>query len=218
MRKITLTFDNGPSIGNTGRILDILRDRGVRVTFFVLGQNLLDAEGRALARRAHEEGHWIGNHTMRHVVPLGMSDDPEAPEKEIGEADQAIGELAHPDKFFRPPGKASLGPHLLSRRALDYCMRGGHTVVTWNNIPRDGIDPPDGWVERALDAALSMEWSVPVIHDHHVGRAVDNVARFIDRARAAGATFVQEIPDTVKPLIRGRIHDPVETFVTADRS
>lgn len=214
MRKVTLTFDNGPSIGNTDRILDILRERGIRTTFFLVGQNLVDPAARALAARAKDEGHWIGNHSMRHLVPFGMSDDPDHPEKEIGEADRAIGDLAHTNKFLRPPGKAKLGPHILSKAALEYCVAHAHTIVTWNNIPRDGIEPRDGWIARAMAAVEEQDWTVSVVHDHHLGHAMQNLVTFIDQAEKSGATFVQDFPDSVCPMVRGEVRHPIETFVT----
>ena len=214
MRKVTITFDNGPSVGNTERVLDILRERGIHATFFLVGQNLADPAARALAARTKAEGHWIGNHSMRHLVPFGMSDDPDHPDKEIGEADRAIGDLAHPNKFLRPPGKAKLGPHILSKAALEYCMANGHTIVTWNNIPRDGIEPRDGWIARAMAAVEEQDWTVTVVHDHHLGHAMQNLVTFIDQARDSGATFVQEFPDSVCPMVRGEIRHPLETFVT----
>ena len=77
MFDLTLTFDNGPEPGVTPRVLDILRERGIKATFFVIGEKLGDPERRGLAARAHDEGHWIGNHTFTHTVPLGQQHDPE---------------------------------------------------------------------------------------------------------------------------------------------
>ena len=77
MFDLTLTFDNGPEPGVTPRVLDILRERGIKATFFVIGEKLGDPERRRLAARAHDEGHWIGNHTFTHSVPLGQQHDAE---------------------------------------------------------------------------------------------------------------------------------------------
>ncbi|XSC45191.1 polysaccharide deacetylase family protein [Bradyrhizobium sp. RDT10] len=65
MFDLTLTFDNGPEPGVTPRVLDILREHGIKTTFFVIGEKLGDPERYRLAARAHDEGHWIGNHTLR---------------------------------------------------------------------------------------------------------------------------------------------------------
>ena len=62
---VALTFDDGPHPYYTEQLLDGLADRGVKATFFLLGENI---EGREdIIRRMHEEGHLIGNHTFYHV-------------------------------------------------------------------------------------------------------------------------------------------------------
>ncbi len=64
MTTITLTFNNGPDPDVTPLVLAISARHGILSTFFVLGDKLRDR--RALAERAHAEGHWIGNHTYNH--------------------------------------------------------------------------------------------------------------------------------------------------------
>ena len=58
LKRITLSFDNGPDPETTPFVLDVLARRGIKTTFFVVGQNL--AKTRAPAERAVAEGHWIG--------------------------------------------------------------------------------------------------------------------------------------------------------------
>ena len=62
--RVALTFDDGPDPRWTPMILDTLRSRGVKATFFVVGQNV-DTDQRLL-ERMYDEGHEIGNHTYRH--------------------------------------------------------------------------------------------------------------------------------------------------------
>jgi peptidoglycan/xylan/chitin deacetylase (PgdA/CDA1 family) len=92
----------GPDPETTPFVLDVLARRSIRTTFFVVGNKLSTFEGRELARRAHGEGHWIGNHTWSHSVPLGLLEDPSAIGEEIRDTQEAIGALAHPHRFFRP--------------------------------------------------------------------------------------------------------------------
>jgi peptidoglycan/xylan/chitin deacetylase (PgdA/CDA1 family) len=70
-----LTFDDGPG-PSTSALLDVLRDHGVRATFFLLGRNVEEApwcgdpaRARSLAERAVREGHVVGNHTYSHLRP-----------------------------------------------------------------------------------------------------------------------------------------------------
>ena len=62
---VALTFDDGPSKKYTAELLDGLKKRNVKASFFLLGKSLEGNE--ALVKRMHREGHLIGNHTFHHV-------------------------------------------------------------------------------------------------------------------------------------------------------
>jgi peptidoglycan/xylan/chitin deacetylase (PgdA/CDA1 family) len=102
MTIVTLSFDNGPDPDVTPHVLDTVRRHHIQSTFFVLGHKLRDH--RKLAERAHAEGHWIGNHTYNHIVPLGSSIEEGFATSEIERTEQLIGDLAHARRFFRPFG------------------------------------------------------------------------------------------------------------------
>ena len=152
MFDVTVTFDNGPEPSVTPRVLDVLARRGVRTTFFVIGNKLLIRDARACTERAHAEGHWIGNHTWTHSRPLGERPGAATADLEIGRTQAEIGVLSHSDRLFRPTGGGGhLDRRLLSPDAAALLKAGGYTCVLWNAIPRDWADP-DGWVETALAA------------------------------------------------------------------
>lgn len=65
--KIALTFDDGPNIKYTPMLLDGLKERGIKATFFLIGANTEQEESKKIVKRMYEEGHLIGNHTYRHV-------------------------------------------------------------------------------------------------------------------------------------------------------
>src|ERR1700679_2599515 len=108
MKRVTLSFDNGPTPGVTERLLDILDRAGIRTTFFVIGRKLEDPLALALMRQAHAAGHWIGNHTLTHSIALGERPDAAYAATEIGGTQARIGALAHPAKLFRPYGKSGV--------------------------------------------------------------------------------------------------------------
>src|ERR1700759_4317848 len=136
---VSLTFDNGPDPEVTPAVLRALERRGLRATFFIVGEQL--ARSREPAERAHAAGHWIGNHTYSHAKPLGRVDARTARE-EIERTQELLGELAHPDKLFRPPGGGgALGPHLLNPEAERTLIDGAYTCVLWNAVPGDWKDP-----------------------------------------------------------------------------
>jgi len=211
--KVTLSFDNGPEPGITDHVLDVLGVAQVRSTFFVIGQKLADPPRRLCAERAHDEGHWIGNHSLTHGKPLGRREDRDGSEEEIGRAERVVGPLAHPDKLFRPFGAGKLDSSLLNRKAADYLCAGGFTCVLWTTVPRDWEDPT-GWVERALEDCRSRPWSVVVLHDLPTG-AMRQLDRFIARLRDADAEIVQEFPPECVPILRGRMQWSIDRYVAA---
>lgn len=68
--RVALTFDDGPHPVYTPELLDGLKERQAKATFFVVGKNIEGHED--IIRRMDEEGHLIGNHTYDHVKITGM--------------------------------------------------------------------------------------------------------------------------------------------------
>ena len=98
---VALTFDDGPSRKYTEQLLDGLKERGIPVTFFLLGQNA--KSNRSLVRRAYEEGHEIACHTWDHpnLTKLSVSEVKKQIEDTFEELDRACGDEA--DYLVRPP-------------------------------------------------------------------------------------------------------------------
>jgi peptidoglycan-N-acetylglucosamine deacetylase len=214
MLELTLTFDNGPEPGVTPRVLDILRERDIKATFFVIGRKLDDPARRRLAVRAYDEGHWIGNHTFTHSVPLGEQRDRDTAENEVGRTQTVIGDLAHAQRWFRPfGGGGNLDARLLKPSVVDYLVRHRYSCVLWNTIPRDW-DNPNGWVDRALDQCRSRSWPLMVLHDLPSG-AMEHLERFLDCAGAAGASFRQDFPPDCVPIRSGEIVLPIDPYVSS---
>jgi peptidoglycan/xylan/chitin deacetylase (PgdA/CDA1 family) len=195
-RRVTLTFDNGPTPGITERVLEILERHGIRSTFFVIGRKLADGAAASLARQAHAAGHWIGNHTFSHSVALGDRPEADFATDEIANAQRAIGELSHPDKLFRPYGNSGrVGPHLLSRASIDYLLANRFQTVLWNSVPGDWRDAA-GWVETCMAQVLENEWSVVVLHDIE-GGCLPHLPELLQRLNDLGAVHEQDFPESV---------------------
>lgn len=200
MPTITLSFDNGPEPDVTPHVLDTLRQHGIKATFFVLGRKL--AHDRDLAMRARDEGHWIGNHTYSHALPLGLMTEVGAASDEIARTETLIGDLAHECRFFRPYGGGGLlDNRLLNREACGYLAQHGYTIVLWNAIPEDWRDP-EGWVARALEQCFAQDETLIVLHDLPTG-AMAHLDRFLVAAEERGATFRQAFPVSCLPMIKG---------------
>jgi peptidoglycan/xylan/chitin deacetylase (PgdA/CDA1 family) len=210
MTTITLSFDNGPDPDVTPQVLAVLRQAEIKASFFVLGDKLRDR--RALSERAHEQGHWIGNHTFNHLVPLGLSAASEIAASEIGRTQALLGDLSDERRLFRPfGGGGCLDRRLLNRASFEYLVKGGYTCVLWNVIPEDWIYPDD-WVDRALEMCFACEHSLIVLHDLPTG-AMKHLDRFVDQARERGASFEQEFPAECVPLVRGKVVRPMDAYI-----
>jgi peptidoglycan-N-acetylglucosamine deacetylase len=204
MKRVTLSFDNGPTPGVTENILEILLSRGIRTTFFVIGQKLLSAEGIGLARRAHEEGHWIGNHTFTHSVPLGEKPEPEYARREIEETQNLLRKFSRNDKLFRPMGGGGvIGSHLLSRAALQLLQAEKYSCVLWSSVPGDWRDQ-EGWVDRCAGDVGARDWTVVVLHDLQ-NAALARLSEFLDRLEEMGVEFRQDFPEDVMVTRRGEL-------------
>lgn len=118
-----LTFDLGYEYGCTGRILDVLKEKNVKGTFFVTMHYVKSAP--ELVRRMIDEGHTVANHSVNHRSMPGLS---------LGEMENEIMELHNyvKDNFgyemflFRPP----MGEH--SVRSLAAAQNLGYTSVFWS--------------------------------------------------------------------------------------
>jgi peptidoglycan-N-acetylglucosamine deacetylase len=211
MTTITLTFDNGPDPDVTPLVLDTLRRHDIRSTFFVLGENM--QQRRSLAERAHADGHWIGNHTFHHKVPLGMIAETGAAAAEIARTEALIGDLAHPRRFFRPfGGGGQLDRRLLNGEALHYLRENAYTCVLWNVIAHDWSEPIE-WVERALALSFARPHALVVLHDLPTG-AMRGLDRFVATARERGAVFQQDFPWDCVPIERGQVVGSIEAYVS----
>jgi peptidoglycan/xylan/chitin deacetylase (PgdA/CDA1 family) len=213
MTVITLTFDNGPDPDVTPHVLDTLGRHGIKSTFFVLGEKLRDR--RKLSERAYAEGHWIGNHTYNHIVPLGMSAEYGVAASEIKRTEALIGDLAHLRRFFRPFGGGGiLDQRLLNREALSYLCDHSYTCVLWNVIAEDWARP-ERWVDHALELSFEQQHALVVLHDLPTG-AMRELDRFLNLAKDRGATFTQEFPRSCVPIERGKPLESVEAYVSED--
>ena len=200
--ELCLSFDNGPEPEATPGVLTVLAHRRIPAMFFVIGEKLRDPKARALAEQARDAGHVIGNHTLTHGAPLGRRSATEALH-EILETDALLGNLAAPERYFRPNGGGgALGAHLLNGAAARHLMATQASMVLWNAVPGDFRDA-DGWPATAhamLRAAC--EPMVLVLHDLPNG-AMRHLDRFLGEIQDQGCAFRPDPPPGCVPLSRG---------------
>lgn len=175
-KPIALTFDDGPHSTYTSQLLDGLRERGVHVTFFLLGENIDGKE--AVIRQMKEDGHLIGNHGFTHVQ---MSK--ETLESACGQIEETNGKIeaitGQRPEYLRPP-YGSWNEEL--ECATDM------TVVLWS------VDPLDWKLQNTNKVVRKIVKSVEpgdiiLLHDVFP-TSVQAALEVIDELTKKGYTFV----------------------------
>lgn len=173
---IAITFDDGPSGRYTGRLLDGLKERNVKASFFLIGENA--EENPELVERIYKEGHLIGNHTYSHVQMTHLSE--EAAVREIERTDQVISAITGEHvAYMRPPFGAW-------QRELEVRME--VLPVLWS------VDPLD-WTTENVDEIVSKvvteveEGDIILLHDCYAS-SVEAALRIVDILQKEGYEFV----------------------------
>lgn len=174
--RIALTFDDGPG-PYTERLLDGLKERGVKASFFLIGRSV--KEYPEAVKRMEEEGHLIGNHTYSHVKLKGLS--PEETRREIQKTDEAVYEITGKHvAYLRPP---------FGEWEEDLELTYPVLPVMWT------VDPLD-WttenVEEIVDRVVTQagENDMILLHDCY-DSSVEAALRIVDRLLAEGFDFVR---------------------------
>lgn len=181
---IYLTFDQGYEAGFTGRILDTLRSKDVRATFFLSGSYV--REEPALVRRMASEGHLVGNHTQTHPSLPAIAGDVAAYTEEYRSVERAYREVTGEPlaRFERPPRGEYSDRTLCMTRAL------GYRSVMWSFAHRDWLlddqPPVDVTYQRVVDGA--HPGAVMLLHSVSQSNT-DALPRIIDELRRRGFRF-----------------------------
>ncbi|MHC6180496.1 polysaccharide deacetylase family protein [Clostridium sp. JNZ X4-2] len=134
-KMIYLTFDDGPSTEVTEKILDILKAKNVKATFFVIGYKIKGHE--EILKRIENEGHSVGLHTYTHKCSKIYS-NPDFFLNEMDKTDEEVENiLGFRSKIIRFP-TGSKGH--LDKVLLDKLHSSGYKIYDWNLCLSDGID------------------------------------------------------------------------------
>lgn len=174
--EIALTFDDGPHPVQTKRLLDGLRERKVKATFFLMGQNIEGNE--EVVKQMQKDGHLIGNHSYRHVqlTKAGESAVCEA----IEQTERIISEITgERPEYLRPP-YGDWNESLECRLDL--------TPVFWSV---DSLDWKLQNTEKIVDKVLKNieDGDIVLMHDIFP-TSVDAALRIIDELQEQGYSFV----------------------------
>lgn len=221
-RKVVyLTFDDGPHPPETERVLDVLRERGARATFFLIGSKISGNE--AVLRRMLEEGHTLGLHTYSHAgtFPLLSFDKMLA---DVNEGKCAVESVAGKKiSLFRPPfgvtnptiakvirtlGLQTVGWDVRSFDTM-FCKSSEHSCKSSGysckqsehsckqsgySCKQSGHDWYVPVVERIMKQV--RPGSVILLHDRLDG-ASDLLSLLLDSLAASGYDFTRALPNTL---------------------
>lgn len=173
-KMVFLTFDDGPSLDNTPKVLDILKEYGVKATFFVLGTNLDNGvEYENLLKRTLEEGHAIANHGYGHnysyLYPervinynnliADMNKSHELMKKILGDDFNT--------RVLRLPG--GLRSWKGQSENLERLNNAGYSVIEWNALSGDAdgrvFNDPNALFEYTIKTAGNSNCVVLLMHD-----------------------------------------------------
>lgn len=183
---VAMTFDDGPHPKLTPKLLDMLKERNIKATFFVIGKCV--AEYPDIAKRIVDEGHEIANHSWNHPQLTKLSAS--AFDAEISQTTDAIVKATGIRPVTMRPPYGAINATLTKRLNDEY----GLCVILWS------VDPQD-WKIRKSDHVSShiiknaAPGSIILAHDIHAS-TIDAMPAALDALQAKGYKFA-----TVSELI-----------------
>lgn len=181
-KKIALTFDDGPHKEYTTQLLDGLKERGVKATFFLIGKNV--EQNKEIVRRMYQEGHCIGAHTYNHVQLTTLSDEKACEEVEM--TNEVIEKITGEKVVYIRPPYGSWNDNLECAITME--------PVLWT------IDPMD-WSVLNTNSVVShvikkaKQDGIILLHDIYP-TSVQAALEIVDKLQKQGYEFVtiEEIP------------------------
>ena len=186
-KQVALTFDDGPHPTLTPRLLDILDEKNVRATFYILGNKV--ARNAALIKRIRGEGHEIGNHSWSHPNLANRSDS--AILSELKRTSDAIYNASgkRPTTMRPPYGALSMRQRRLVNSEL------GMPTIMWSI---DTLDYTGSSSATITNRVLRRAHNGAIILGHDIqARTIQAVPALIDGLKSRSFKFV-----TVSQLIR----------------
>lgn len=193
-KRVFLTFDDGPS-SNTNQILDILNEKGIKATFFVLGSNV--EKKPEVVRRMYDEGHFIANHGYSHVYET-IYQSPQTVLDEYNKCNQlvrdVIGEQEYNSHLFRFPGGLAGGKYADIKNQANYLLLQNNIVhVDWNALNGDSetTNPTIEYEMQRIQETVGDKQSVVILmHDAQAKKVtVEALPGIIDYLKEQGYEF-----------------------------
>lgn len=221
-RRVALTFDDGPNPATTPAVLDILKEHGIRATFFINGSRVRGETERAILARILAEGHILANHSQGHLDLKRVSADKLA--SEVDKTHAAILEAGGEPEFFRFPfGSASCAAmrHVEDKGYIvtgwhidsaDWCFakgQGGYcSPATFRYVPDAYRRDLEGYT---MSQVRAKNGGIVLFHDIHAN-TVDVLPRLLETLEDEGYTFVGVDDEATFPRLNG-VPPPPQLFV-----
>ena len=175
---VALTFDDGPNASSTPILLDGLKERKVRATFFLIGENVEKGENEKIVKRMYEEGHLIGNHTYTHCN-LSKLETEEA-KKELEQTDTVIEKITGKQPAF---ARAPYG-----ELPVDSEQDLSRMYIGWTIDPLDWMTEDAGAVVKTVVEEINPG-DIILLHDCYPS-SVQAAIRIVDLLQGKGYEFV----------------------------
>lgn len=161
-----LTFDDGPSEENTQRVLDILRDRDIKATFFLVGENV--RQHPEMARRIVEEGHTIGIHCDNHDYGT-LYESVDSYVEDFEKARQTVYEVTGVEtNLFRfPGGSVNAYNQKVGQAIIEEMTARGYIYYDWNASLEDAVKNPDPkkLIANGVETTFGRKKVILLAHD-----------------------------------------------------
>lgn len=184
VRRVALTFDDGPDKVYTPVVLDILKEKGVKATFFLIGKRV--QEDPEITRRIADEGHLIGNHTYSHAQ---LKTAGPALEQELSRMEAALGPLGLSGHGLFRPAYGAANPSLVVQAS-----NLGYKIAMWSVDSLDWRGLSSAEVRRNVENHVSPG---SVVLQHSAGGPGEDLSGsvaalpdIIDTLKAQGYEFV----------------------------
>ncbi len=193
-KRAFLTFDDGPST-NTKDILDLLLQRNIKATFFVLGTQV--ERMPETVKRIYEEGHYIANHGYSHVYSSIYS-SPEAVLDEFNKCNQLVANAIQVPEYnshlFRFPGGYYGGKYAeIKKQANEILKQNNIAHVDWNALTGDSEkqNPTKEYLMNNLQKTTQGKNSIVILmHDSQAKKVtVETLPEVIDYLQQQGYEF-----------------------------
>ena len=185
-----LTFDDGPYSKTTPLFLDVLKEKNVLGTFFVLKKDNLDD----LYKRIRDEGHTLANHTASHKIKNGIYRSEDAFIEDIKENDDFIYNLlgVKMDVMRFPGGSPQTAYSGLNKSSLvNKLVDMGYGYIDWTLTTGDGEVnlSPDEFLHNVVDKSGNYNVITVLMHDYSKNTALC-LGDMIDILREQGFIFL----------------------------